>query len=322
MLHGLDFISSDVCVIVVDHGPAGTVDGIMTCDSSTGQCTCKENVEGQMCDQCVSGTAGLSAELPEGCSTCNCNPVGSLSSACDLETGQCSCQSGVTGLKCDQCADGFFGFSETGCQPCSCNLLGSSSAVCNKVTGACPCNPNVIGQTCDQCQQGFYNFQSGCLFCGCDVNGTVNGMADTCHQTTGQCSCKANVQSRTCNTCQPTFTGLAGSNPNGCDPCDCVTGNTNTSGDICDPVTGQCLCLPSAVGLRCDVCLEGFYSIDFTCTPCNCDTDGSLSAACGSNGQCECRPGVGEKMCNQCLSGFYQFPRYQEYYIFTYCIAV
>ena len=262
-----------------------------------------------MCDQCISGTSGLSADLPEGCSMCNCHPLGSLGPVCDLESGECSCLDGVDGIKCDQCADGFFGLSATGCQACTCNASGSSSSVCNKDNGTCPCNPNVMGQACDQCEEGFYAFEQGCLPCECDANGTMDEMADVCHQSTGQCSCKTNVQGRACDMCRPTFTGLDGFNPNGCDPCDCVPSNTNTSGVTCDPLTGQCLCLDSAMGLRCDECLEDFYLVNSTCTDCDCDATGSLDSTCDSDGQCLCGPGIGGRQCTHCLSGFYQFPR-------------
>lgn len=53
-----------------------------------------------------------------GCQSCGCNSSGSLpqtKSLCDTLTGQCQCKqgnSGVTGLKCDECQEGFFNFSQ------------------------------------------------------------------------------------------------------------------------------------------------------------------------------------------------------------------
>ena len=41
--------------------------------------------------------------------------MGSVSSLCDVRSGQCHCRSGVAGLKCDQCHPGFYGFSAAGC---------------------------------------------------------------------------------------------------------------------------------------------------------------------------------------------------------------
>lgn len=48
------------------------------------------------------------------CVPCHCNSFGSKSFDCD-ETGQCRCQPGVTGPKCDRCSRGFFNFQEGGC---------------------------------------------------------------------------------------------------------------------------------------------------------------------------------------------------------------
>lgn len=41
---------------------------------------------------------------------CQCSREGSLHSTCDQETGQCSCRPKVTGLRCDSCVPGAYGF--------------------------------------------------------------------------------------------------------------------------------------------------------------------------------------------------------------------
>ncbi|NWX11325.1 LAMA2 protein, partial [Caloenas nicobarica] len=46
--------------------------GRCSCVDRTGQCSCKVNVEGVHCDRCKSGTFGLSARNPLGCSSCYC----------------------------------------------------------------------------------------------------------------------------------------------------------------------------------------------------------------------------------------------------------
>lgn len=48
------------------------------------------------------------------CVPCHCNSFGSKSFDCD-ENGQCRCQPGVSGPKCDRCSRGFFNFQEGGC---------------------------------------------------------------------------------------------------------------------------------------------------------------------------------------------------------------
>jgi hypothetical protein len=50
----------------------------------------------------------MSEHLDVGCRQCNCSSIGSYSELCDGESGQCSCKSHFTGLKCDQIEKGFF----------------------------------------------------------------------------------------------------------------------------------------------------------------------------------------------------------------------
>lgn len=289
---------------------AGTFNAMDTCDSNTGQCLCKVNVEGVKCDQCRAGTTSLNESNPLGCEGCSCDSVGALSTVCDAVTGLCACKTGVTGSRCDQCLPGFTDLSESGCSECSCNSDGSRDNVCDPVTGQCSCLPNVVGVACDACAAGFYDISAGCVSCDCEMAGTING--DTsCDAETGQCSCKSNVEGRTCDACISGFTAFQASNPDGCSACDCSSPNTDRSGVICDPVTSQCVCTPSSTGLRCESCLDEFYVTENGCELCGCDLDGSNSTVCDkTSGNCSCQsPGVTGRTCNTCFSGFFQFPR-------------
>ena len=58
------------------------------CNKDTGECTCKRNVVGRDCNQCVPKYWGLS-DSPEGCKPCLCDIGGSLDEYCDVLTGQC-----------------------------------------------------------------------------------------------------------------------------------------------------------------------------------------------------------------------------------------
>ena len=40
---------------------------------------------------------------------CSCNSIGSHNDKCD-DNGQCSCKTGYQGLRCDSCAQDYFGF--------------------------------------------------------------------------------------------------------------------------------------------------------------------------------------------------------------------
>ncbi|XP_069582155.1 laminin subunit alpha-2 isoform X2 [Ranitomeya imitator] len=70
------------------------------------RCTaCPRGYEGQHCERCASGYTG-NPGIPGGsCQECECNPYGSLSMICHPSTGQCTCRSEATGLKCGGCTD-------------------------------------------------------------------------------------------------------------------------------------------------------------------------------------------------------------------------
>ncbi|KAG7244309.1 hypothetical protein CRUP_024685, partial [Coryphaenoides rupestris] len=52
--------------IPCDCDPVGSEGGGL-CESATGQCVCKDNVEGQRCDRCKYGFYGLREDDPAGC---------------------------------------------------------------------------------------------------------------------------------------------------------------------------------------------------------------------------------------------------------------
>ena len=56
----------------------GTVAGNMSCSLETGQCYCKDNVEGRTCDHCSAGAFNY----PE-CETCPCDLRGTTEDICD-----------------------------------------------------------------------------------------------------------------------------------------------------------------------------------------------------------------------------------------------
>lgn len=52
---------------------------------------------------------------------CDCHALGSTNGQCDIWTGQCECQPGVTGQHCDRCEANHFGFGPEGCKrECGC----------------------------------------------------------------------------------------------------------------------------------------------------------------------------------------------------------
>ncbi|CAG9769471.1 unnamed protein product [Ceutorhynchus assimilis] len=117
-------------------------------DSSIGACVCKNKVVGMNCDQCEDGFYNM--QSGEGCHSCNCDPIGSYNSTCNLYSGQCYCGPGVTGLRsCYHCDARKYGFSLEGCEDCECDVIGSNDLKCN-APGQCPCLDNVEGRRCNR----------------------------------------------------------------------------------------------------------------------------------------------------------------------------
>lgn len=70
-----------------------------------------------LCESTVSSTNPPAKQclfLPS-CPACNCDPVGSVRDDCEQMTGLCSCKTGITGMKCNQCPNGSK-LGMTGCE--------------------------------------------------------------------------------------------------------------------------------------------------------------------------------------------------------------
>uniref|UniRef100_A0A8P4K4T5 Laminin subunit beta-1 n=1 Tax=Dicentrarchus labrax TaxID=13489 RepID=A0A8P4K4T5_DICLA len=181
------------------------------CDSVTGECLrCLHNTMGPQCQDCKPGYYGYA--LDQDCKECSCDrrgtkvtqcPLGSPC-FCDSRTGQCPCRTGVVGVLCDECEDGYWNLDgASGCQPCRCDSANSFSNICDKVTGQCPCRPEFGGRQCDECGENhFGNPDLQCISCDCNMEGTER---PSCDPETGECMCRIGVTGIFCDECAPGY---------------------------------------------------------------------------------------------------------------------
>ncbi|XP_070555377.1 laminin subunit alpha-like [Ptychodera flava] len=89
------------------HRP-GTVAGVGVCEGKSGQCMCKEQVDGRTCDECADGAFNLQENNVFGCEACGCDVGGASNHICDKTTGQCVCKPRINGRRCDSPLDVHF----------------------------------------------------------------------------------------------------------------------------------------------------------------------------------------------------------------------
>ncbi|XP_027137087.1 laminin subunit alpha-1 isoform X2 [Larimichthys crocea] len=272
------------------------------CDTVTGECLrCLGNTAGRHCEVCQPGHYGDAVHAKD-CQECGCDVSGSLSSVCDVTTGECLCRQNVMGRTCDRCQSGFFGL-QNGCQACGCSQLGSLSESCD-AKGRCQCAEGVAGHKCDHCSHGYYGFHAnGCTACTCDHT------KGNCDPESGECICPAHTEGDTCHRCE---TGYWGHDPTtGCKPCSCSA--AGSSAPQCDLTNGQCRCREGFSGRSCDQCAPGYYGYP-ECSACACDVVGADETFCNTTlgvcdclhtGECVCKAGVSGRRCEECVSGWF-----------------
>ncbi|XP_013408769.1 laminin subunit alpha isoform X2 [Lingula anatina] len=257
---------------------------------------CRDNTEGINCEKCVSGyyrPFGVPRNATDACRPCNCDLKFSTGD-CEEGTGICKCRPEYTGINCDSCAKGYYGYPN--CRPCDCNINGTEGEVCEVGGGQCPCKPNYSGIYCDSCALGYHSFPQ-CTACRCDRIGSLSSI---CNTETGDCTCRNNFGGRDCDVCQDGFYGYPQ-----CSTCDCDP--TGTVPEICDKTGGQCMCKENFGGPRCDRCAAGYYDYP-RCVPCQCADPGSADNFCSNYGQCRCKVNFSGQNCDQCAPGYYRYP--------------
>ncbi|KAM9212714.1 laminin subunit gamma-2 [Dugong dugon] len=180
------------------------------CDPDTGDCYSGDENPDIECADCPIGFYN-DPQDPRSCKPCPCRNGFSCSVMPETEEVVCNnCPLGVTGARCELCADGYFGdpFGERGpvrpCQPCQCNdnVDPSAPGNCDRLTGRClKCIHNTAGFHCDQCKAGFFgdplapNPVDKCRACNCNPMGSepVECRSD------GSCVCKPGFGGLNCD---------------------------------------------------------------------------------------------------------------------------
>ncbi|KAL4689686.1 hypothetical protein H8959_012477, partial [Pygathrix nigripes] len=285
-------------------------------------CSCPNGYMGQFCESCA---PGYKRETPQGgpyasCVPCTCNQHGT----CDPNTGICVCSHHTEGPSCERCLPGFYGNPFVGqaddCQPCPCPGQSACTTIPESGEVACThCPPGQRGRRCEVCDDGFFGDPLGlsgppqpCHQCQCSGNVDPNAVGN-CDPLSGHClRCLHNAAGDHCERCREGFYGsaLAPQPADKCKPCSCHPQGSVSEQMPCDPVTGQCSCLPHVTGRDCSRCYPGFFDLQpgRGCRSCKCHPLGSQEDQCHpKTGQCTCRPGVTGQACDRCQLGFFGF---------------
>ncbi|CAH8640896.1 unnamed protein product [Dicrocoelium dendriticum] len=157
------------------------------CDALTGVCEdCTGNTVGPDCGECAVGYMG-DPKKGQPCIKCQC-PTEQTdyaitcypTSVRPYVSHQCVCKPGYTGLRCENCAPGYFGdpTSLIACQPCDCDMAGSRNVNCDQHTGQCNCWPGISGRRCDQCEPDHVVDAGRCQDCRGECTGELLVKAD------------------------------------------------------------------------------------------------------------------------------------------------
>lgn len=235
-------------------------------------CKCKDGytktATGQ-CQVCSSSFYGDSCRFQ-----CSCNIFNTRS--CDHVTGVCLCYDGWSGISCTEdineclnetictdnskctnkngsyeciCNNGFYKTDDGTCSVCkdghyghSCELLcgcnSKTTQYCDPENGTCICNKGWHGPLC-------YNDTNEC-----QNSTTFNCTAHShCINTAGSYTCECDNGYKKDNQCIACFGNTFGFSCN--ETCACSANGTINADQVCDHVTGQCMCNEFWTGFHC-----------------------------------------------------------------------
>ncbi|XP_075825390.1 laminin subunit alpha-3 isoform X2 [Microtus pennsylvanicus] len=152
----------------------------------------------------------------------------------------------------------------------------------------CACPSDYTGDSCQGCRPGYYRDNKSsptgrCVPCNC------NGHSNRCQDGSGKCiNCQHNTAGDHCEHCKEGHYGNAirGS----CRVCPCPHTNSFATGCTVDGGNVRCACKPGYTGAQCERCAPGYFGnpqkFGGSCQPCNCNSNGQLSACDPLTGDC------------------------------------
>lgn len=180
------------------------------CDPETGDCYSGDENQNNDCADCPHGQYNDPRD-PQRCLPCPCSAGVGCSLSPETQEPACDyCPLGLSGPRCEICADGHFGDPQgqngppRPCRPCACNnnIDPIVEGNCDRVTGEClKCLYNTAGFYCDRCQEGSFgnpldpNPERKCRECYCHPVGSQQGSC----QDDGSCLCKPGFSGEYCD---------------------------------------------------------------------------------------------------------------------------
>ena len=180
----------------------------------------------------------------------------------------CSCPLARTGTMCQSCSSNFTTDPSnanefSSCVQCVCFGFADT---CDSVTGKCiNCINGTDGTHCELCADGYYRNPDTlqCLPCNCPGGPmATNQFSTSCDWDYSRndhvCDCPIGFEGDHCETCQTGFVGNPNFENGVCKLCLC---NQNSDGgiNICNNITGDCVCDIGYIGEQCHLCDLGYY---------------------------------------------------------------
>ncbi|XP_060099959.1 laminin subunit alpha-1 [Heteronotia binoei] len=197
---------------------------------------------------------------------------------------KCLCPDGYAGLSCQDCAPGYYrekyedktlkisSLLIPPCLPCQCN---NHSETCDPQTGEClGCRDNTAGGRCNVCATGYYGKVTGsindCSLCACPriSPGSFSPICVMKDFNDFHCSaCIMGYEGQYCERCSPGYYGNPKEPDGDCKLCQCkLNGSVH---NICDHLSGQCVCKQGVRGQLCDECEARHILVENECISCD-----------------------------------------------------